>query len=109
MSESQPIIELWETHGERIRRAALMLTGNLWDADDLVQETFATISDSHQRFQGRSAVYTWLYGILLNHDRRRRRRLGTHARKVEDLKNQLAQSPPSFPAADVRVVQKEWE
>lgn len=85
-----------------------MLTGNVWDADDLLQETFATLADSHRRFQGRSAVYTWLYGILLNLDRRRRRRLSTHARKVDDLRRQMAKTPPSFPAADAATIADEW-
>lgn len=106
---SPPVEQLWAEHGERVRRAALMLTGNVWDADDLVQETFVTVVDSAKPFEGRSAVYTWLYGILLNLDRHRRRRLGTHQRKVEDLKRQQQSAPDSFPAADVAVVTKEWK
>ena len=109
MSSAPSIDELWNQHGERIRRAALMLTGSVWDADDLVQETFATIADAPNSFQGRSAVYTWMYGILLNLDRRRRRRLNTHHRKVEDLRQQATSHPQSFPAADASVVAKEWK
>ena len=58
----------------RIHRAALVLTGNPWDADDLAQETFLVLARQADRYEGRSRIYTWLYGILLNLDRRRRRR-----------------------------------
>ena len=103
------IDQLWSEHGERIRRAALMLTGNVWDADDLVQETFVAVADSAKPFEGRSALYTWLYGILLNLDRRRRRQLGTHQRKMDDLRQQMESATSSFPAADAAVVNDEWK
>ena len=40
-----------------------------WDADDLAQETFMVLARQGSHFEGRSSVYTWLYGILLNLDR----------------------------------------
>ena len=43
-----------------------MLTGNPWDADDLAQETFLVVARRGADFEGRSSLYTWLYGILLN-------------------------------------------
>ena len=71
----------------RIHRAALMLTGNPWDADDLAQETFLILSREHGRFANRSSVYTWLYGILLNLDRRHRRQNGLRRHKLQVLWN----------------------
>ncbi len=65
-------------HFPRIHRAALVLTGNPWDADDLAQETFLILAREGARFAGRSQLGTWLYGILLNLDRRLRRRAGTN-------------------------------
>ena len=41
----------------RIHRAALVMTGNPWDADDLAQETFLVLSGSAARFEGRSSLY----------------------------------------------------
>jgi RNA polymerase sigma-70 factor (ECF subfamily) len=79
------IQQVSEQHLPRIHRAALVLTGNPWDADDLAQETFLALARSSERFEGRSRVYTWLYGILLNLDRRRRRRRGTWQRKLRVL------------------------
>jgi RNA polymerase sigma-70 factor (ECF subfamily) len=65
---------------ERIRRAALVLTGNPWDADDLAQETFLVMSAQRNQFAGRSSLYTYLYGILLNLERRDRRKRGLRQR-----------------------------
>lgn len=58
----------------RIRRAALLLSeGKEWDADDLAHETILQAARSWSRFSGRSQEMTWLYSILLNQHRRRRR------------------------------------
>lgn len=57
-----------------IRRAAMLLTGNAWDAEDLAQETFLQAMQSWRRFDETNRVETWLYAILLNLDRKRRRR-----------------------------------
>lgn len=61
-------------HYPRIRRAALLLSnGNDGDADDLTQETLLQAARGWSRFQGKSAVGTWLYSILLNQHRQRKR------------------------------------
>lgn len=65
---------LIEQHYPRIRRAAVLLTGNSWEAEDLAQETFLQAMQSLSRFDKTSRVETWLYGILVNLDRKRRRR-----------------------------------
>lgn len=79
-----------QQHFARIRRAALALAGNPWDADDLAQETFLVMAAQGDRFQGRSSLYTWLYGILLNLDRRERRRQGLRRRKLRVLWDESA-------------------
>ncbi len=96
-----------EQYFARIRRAALMLTGNPWDADDLAQETFLTAARSAERFEGRSQPFTWLYGVLLNMERRRRRRRGLDRRKLRVLWDQETDEPAA-PAADVAVEVAEW-
>ena len=88
--DSRPELNVAEISREyfpRIRRAALLLTGNPWDADDLAQETFAIFAKQENgqtgtRFAGRSQIYTWLYGILLNLERRERRRQEVNRRKL---------------------------
>lgn len=95
-----------EEYFARIRRAALVLTGNPWDADDLAQETFLVLARSADRFDGRSKLYTFLYGILLNLDRRNRRRQGVWQRKLKVL---WAEPSPSAPAAETPVEADEWK
>lgn len=93
----------------RIHRAALVLTGNPWDADDLAQETFLVLSAQCDRFAGRSSVYTWLYGILLNLDRRERRRHGTRRRKLKVLWDNETSTNQTIPAAETPIEVAEWK
>ena len=57
---------LIKTYGTRMLRSAYLLCGNHTDAQDIVQDTFITAVKSIHKFQGRSAFYTWLHGILIN-------------------------------------------
>lgn len=43
------------------------------DAEDLVQDVFLTLAERPERFQGRSAIRTFLYGVLRNKVREYRR------------------------------------
>ena len=70
--------ELVAAYGDRLFRTACLLCGDESEAPDLVQETFLQAVRSVHRFGGRSSVYTWLHGILLNltrHYHRGRKRL----------------------------------
>src|SRR4029077_11569604 len=96
-------------HFARIHRAALVLTGNPWDADDLAQETFLILARGADRFAGRSTIYTWLYGILLNLERRERRRIGTRRRKLQVLWGNEAPEERTAPAAETALEVAEWK
>ncbi len=96
-------------HFPRIHRAALVLCGNPWDADDLAQETFLVMAKQGDQFQGRSSLYTWLYGILLNLDRRERRRFGMRRRKLQVLWDNEPTQPRTTPAADTAAEVGEWK
>lgn len=93
----------------RIHRAALILTGNPWDADDLAQETFLVLSRSGGKFEGRSNLYTWLYGVLLNLDRRERRRTGLRRRKLRLAWDEAPRAERSVPAAETPIEVSEWK
>lgn len=96
-------------HFTRIHRAALVLCGNPWDADDLAQETFLVLARQGESFQGRSSIYTWLYGILLNLDRRERRRYGMRRRKLRVLWDNQPAETGTTPGADAAAEVAEWK
>jgi RNA polymerase sigma-70 factor (ECF subfamily) len=100
---------LIQQHFDRIHRAAFVLTGNPWDADDLTQETFLRFSRDRDRFEGRSQPYTWLYGILLNLDRHHRRRHGIWRRKFTVLCERMVGQEPSMPPAEAALEAAEWK
>ena len=103
------IDEATSAHFPRIHRAALVLSGNPWDADDLAQETFLILARQGGSFQGRSSLYTWLYGVLLNLDRRQRRRQGMSRRKLRVLWDSLPSTEHTVPGADAFTEVKEWK
>ncbi len=101
--------ETAERYFARIHRAALVLCGNPWDADDLAQETFLVMARESHKFGGRSSVYTWLYGILLNLDRRHRRQHGMRRNKLKVLWNNEGSVERSTPAAETAIEATEWK
>ena len=64
----------------RVYRMALALTGHEADAEDLAQETLMAALGARERFRGESSESTWLYAILRNKHRSRRRRPGGEVR-----------------------------
>ena len=103
------IQETIDLYFNRIHRAALVLTGNPWDADDLAQETFVVLTRQSEKFEGRSSVYTWLYGIMLNLDRRERRRQGTHRSKLRVLWADDPEKDQTTPAAETPIEVAQWK
>src|SRR5215467_10991937 len=93
----------------RIHRAALVLSGNPWDADDLAQETFLVLSRQSDQFRGSSGIYTWLYGILLNLERSQRRRSGMIRQKLQVVWNDESDSRRAIPACEMAAEAAEWK
>lgn len=56
-------------------RAARGMGFDQTDAEDLVQDVFATFMTTLDRFEGRSRVSTWIFGILHRKAQERRREL----------------------------------
>ncbi len=95
--DSAAVQELVACYGDRLFRSACLLCGDEAEAQDLVQETFLQAVRSAHRFGGRSSLYTWLHGILLNltrHYLRDRKRLVYD----EDLARQEPASPEERPS-----------
>jgi len=82
--------ELLDSHGDQLLRSAFLLCGNEAEAQDFVQETFLQCIRSAHRFQGRSAIYTWLHGILLNVIRHARRKSARFVYDNELLSREVA-------------------
>ena len=98
-----------ERNFARIYRAALVMTGNPWDADDLAQGTFLIVARDAANFKRRSRMYTWIYGILLNVERGVRRRHGMHRRKLEELRANRFPSETVAPAVETATESEEWK
>ncbi len=93
----------------QILRAALVLTGDRWESEDLAQETFLQAIRSKGQFAGKSTPETWLYSILLN---LRRKRLRSKQRRWQRWLIWFERSPKEVPAdhAPSRRMEKlEWE
>jgi RNA polymerase sigma-70 factor (ECF subfamily) len=70
--------ELVRRYRQRIFALALHLTGRESDADDITQDVFLRAYRALDRFEGRSAFFTWVYRMTVNkslnvcRDRKRR-------------------------------------
>jgi RNA polymerase sigma-70 factor, ECF subfamily len=76
--DPEAVQELVAAYGDRLFRSACLLCGDQAEAPDLVQETLLQAVRAAHRFGGRSSLYTWLHGILLNltrHYHRDRKRM----------------------------------
>jgi RNA polymerase sigma-70 factor (ECF subfamily) len=76
--DTAAVEELVCLYGDRLLRSAYLLCGNEADAQDLVQDTLIVAFQHARRFRGKSALYTYLHGILLNltrHYHRKRKRV----------------------------------
>jgi RNA polymerase sigma-70 factor, ECF subfamily len=57
---------LVERHSATVFRLAYRMTGNVIDAEDMVQETFLRARKQIGRFDGRASFGTWLHRICAN-------------------------------------------
>ncbi len=64
--EPQCIEKVITVYGTPLLRSAFLLCGSEVEAHDMVQETLLQAIKSIHRFKGKSSLFTWLYGILLN-------------------------------------------
>lgn len=63
-NKAEAVARIIEDHADVLLRGALGRGLSILDAEDLVQETFVTFLKAVDRFEGRSSVRTFLFGIL---------------------------------------------
>jgi RNA polymerase sigma-70 factor (ECF subfamily) len=65
--DASALAELFRRHGDRVTRVLSRARGvDRPDLEDLVQSTFLEVGRSAGRFDGRSAVGTWILAVALN-------------------------------------------
>ena len=57
---------LVEEYSPKLHRLALRMMNDVFEAEDVLQETFLKAYKNIDRFEGRSAIGTWLYRIATN-------------------------------------------
>jgi RNA polymerase sigma-70 factor (ECF subfamily) len=68
------LAEIVESHQRTVYNVALRMCGNVYDAEETLQETFLNVIKALPNFEGRSRFSTWLYRIASNACLMRRRR-----------------------------------
>jgi RNA polymerase sigma-70 factor (ECF subfamily) len=97
---------LINAHQDRVYRLALSILEDPAEADEAAQETFLAVLRSLDSFRGEAAFTTWLYAIVVNVCRMRRRRGRTWQRLQQTLAAALRLSDPP-PAPEAAVIQGE--
>lgn len=73
LSASEQVAEFVDRYTENLLRAAFSLGFSEADAEELVQDTFCAFLEGQARFENRSKISTYLFGILYNKARETRR------------------------------------
>jgi RNA polymerase sigma-70 factor (ECF subfamily) len=93
--DSEAFTQVVEEHTEVLLRGALGRGLSMVDAEELVQDTFVAFLDAVKRFEGRSSVRTFLFGILyrkaMERGRKRSRELATDP--IDQLFESRCQGP----------------
>ena len=79
--------ELVDRYTDNLMRGAFGLGFSECEAEELVQATFVAYLEAHERFEKRSKVLTYLFGILYNKARETRRYRGRHESLDETVDN----------------------
>src|SRR6185295_11319815 len=79
-----PLEQLYRRHGHVVLRRARRLLGSDDEAQEVLQELFASLVARPDAFAGRSAVTTWLYGATTNLCLNRLRNARTQQRLLEE-------------------------
>ena len=98
--EEQAFEDLFERHKRKIFLVALRYTRVREDAEDIVQQTFQKAFIYLQRFEGKSALSTWLTRIAINEALMFLRKRGTAREVPIDDVSSLGETTPAHELAD---------
>ncbi len=65
-NQEQQFKELYQKYAPKVQRLCMGYTGNLMEAEDLLQEIFVKVWQNLDKFRGDSQVSTWIYRIAVN-------------------------------------------
>ena len=95
---------LVERYGRSVFRLAFRMTGNEFDAEDVVQETFLRAFKQLESYESRSSFSTWLYRIAANYSldliRSRKRHASRRVTESADEEDVLDSVKATDPAQD---------
>jgi RNA polymerase sigma-70 factor (ECF subfamily) len=95
---------LVERYGRSVFRLAFRMTGNEFDAEDVVQETFLRAFKQLDSYESRSSFGTWLYRIAANYSldliRSRKRHAARHVADTAEQEDVLDNVKTSDPGQD---------
>ncbi len=64
--EDRAFLEILHRYRSMVYNLAYKITGNREDAEDATQDAFLNLARKLDRFQGRSALKTWIYRVAVN-------------------------------------------
>jgi RNA polymerase sigma-70 factor (ECF subfamily) len=89
--DQSALAEVFEVYSDRIYRLALSLLHDEQSADGVVQDTFISLIEHIDGFEGRSSLGTWLYRVAYNHCMGRLRRVRPQVPLLEEVEDNLDQ------------------
>ncbi len=95
--DKEAFSELVTNYSERIYNLALRILRNREDAEDVLQETFLTVLQKLDTFDGRSNFFTWIYRIATNASLMK-------LRKKRLVFAELPENPDLGPRHDERII-----
>jgi len=104
---------LYNAFGARVFNTALGYLQNAGEAEEVTQDVFVKIYQSASRFEGKSAVSTWIYRIAINQSldrlahRNRQKRFGMMVRFFKGDSVEPQNDLPHFDHPGIQLEQKE--
>jgi RNA polymerase sigma-70 factor (ECF subfamily) len=105
--DAAAVEDLMARYATRVYRLARGVTRNEADAEEVVQDVFLAVARKHERFEGRSALSSWIYRITMNAALNKRR--GLRAEVETPLDDVLpAFQPDGHRAGERSMVLADW-